>query len=506
MKEINIDVIAEGVAYGHVVKIKNDNLFVAKRKCNNVLDEEAKFEEAVKACVNDLNQINDSENEEFLTVHKMILSDPQLKREVFNEIETNKLDVSYAFDKVIKCYIKKFEEAKSFYLEERNLDFKDIRRRVLQKLNNDYINHIEHDKVILVCDELYPSFLSEFRNTCAGVIAKKGGTTSHGAILCKAREIPFVVSNDIDISDDSEIVIDTRVKKIFVDCASDFISEYKKYKSEISQRIRIRDFSSVGVKIFGNVSHNDELYKIRKYKLHGVGLYRTEVIFMNKDREMTEDEQYEIYKDAVLEMKQRPITFRTFDIGDDKQLSYIKASKKGVTNYKNYPSLFKNQVRAMIRANKFSNMKIMFPMIETYEEFAYLRDLVFKYKKELGSTNYLKIGMMLETKEAINNLDDFKDVDFFSLGTNDLTHELYGIDRQQVSDYKTYIDPLIEVIKKVVEHCKKYNIGLSICGELAGVEEVTHLLLEAGIKNFSVSAANVKSVEKAISNYYEFED
>ncbi len=506
MREINIDIISEGIAYGHVVKIKNDNLFVAKRKCENVKDEEEKFEAAIKASICDLEEIKDSENEEFLTVHKMILSDPQLKREVFSEIETNKLDVSYAFDKVIKSYIKKFEEAKSFYLEERNLDFKDIRRRVLQKLNNDYINHIEHDKVILVCDELYPSFLSEFRNTCAGVIAKKGGTTSHGAILCKAREIPFVVSNDIDISEDSEIVIDTRVKKIFVDCESSFVLEYKKYKTEMSQRIRIRDFSNVGVKIFGNVSHNDELYKVRKYKLHGVGLYRTEVIFMNKDREMTEDEQYEIYKDAVLEMKQRPITFRTFDIGDDKQLSYIKASKKGVTNYKNYPNLFKNQVKALIRANKFSNMKIMFPMIETYEEFAYLRDLVFKYKKDLGSTNYLKVGMMLETKEAINNLDDFKDVDFFSLGTNDLTHELYGIDRQQVSDYKTYIEPLIEVIKKVVDHCKKYNIDLSICGELAGVEEVTRLLLDAGIKNFSVSAANVKSVEKAIINYYKLED
>ncbi len=506
MKEINVDVIADGVAYGNVVKIKNDNLFVAKRKCANVLEEEKKFEEAVTSAICDLDQIKDNENEEFLTVHKMILQDPQLKREVFNEIETNNADVSYAFDKVIKGYIKKFEEAKSFYLEERNLDFKDIRRRVLQKLNNDYIEHINHDKVILVCDELYPSFLSEFRNTCAGVIAKKGGTTSHGAILCKAREIPFVVCNDFDVSEDSEIVIDTRVKKVFLDCDSDFISTYKNYKTLMSQRVRIRDFSSVGVKIFGNVSHNDELYKIRKYKLHGVGLYRTEVIFMNKDREMTEDEQYEIYKDAVLELKQRPITFRTFDIGDDKQLPYIKASKKGVTNYKNYPNLFRNQVRALIRANKFSNMKIMFPMIETYDEFAYLRDLVFKYKKELGSTNYLKVGMMLETKEAINNLDDFKDVDFFSLGTNDLTHELYGIDRQQVSNYKTYINPLIEVIKKVVLHCKTYNIELSICGELAGVEEVTNLLLDAGMKNFSVSAANVKSVEKSIINYYKLED
>lgn len=506
MKEINVSVIAEGIAYGKVLKIKNDSLFVSKRHINDTSKEKERFDEAVSAAISDLDNISDAQNEEFLTVHKMILGDPQLKREVYNEIDTNKIDASYAFDKVIQSYIKKFEEAKSFYLEERNLDFKDIRRRVLQRLNNDYIEQIEHDKVIIVCDELYPSFLSEFRNTCAGVIARKGGTTSHGAILCKAREIPFVICDDYDFKDESDIVIDTRVKKVYTECDEEFLQTYVNFKKDISQRVRIRDFSNVGVKILGNVSHNDELYKIRKYKLYGVGLYRTEVIFMNKDREMTEDEQYEIYKDAVLELKQRPITFRTFDIGDDKQLSYIKASKKGVTNYKNYPELFKNQVKALIRANKFGNMKIMFPMIETYEEFAYLRDLVFKYKKEVGSTSYLKVGMMLETKEAIKNLDDFKDVDFFSLGTNDLTHELYGIDRQNISDYNTYIDDLIEVIKKVVEHTKKYNIELSMCGELAGVKEVTERLLDAGIRNFSVSAANAKLIEKSIIEYFKMEN
>ncbi len=502
MKEINVDVIAEGIAYGKVIRIKNDNLFVSKRKINDTLFEHKKFDNAVKEAISDLDKIEGIENEEFLTVHKMILSDPQLKKEVYSEIDNNLFDASYAFDKVIKGYIEKFESAKSFYLEERNLDFKDIRRRVLQKLNNDYIEHIEHDKVIIVCDELYPSFLSEFRNTCAGVVARKGGTTSHGAILCKAREIPFVVSSDINLEEDLNIVIDTRVKKVYVDCPDSFIEDYKKLKSDMSQRVRIKDFSEYGLKILGNVSHNDELYKVRKYKLYGVGLYRTEFIFMNKDRALSEDEQYEIYKDAVCELKQRPITFRTFDIGDDKQLSYIKADKKGVRNYKNYPDLFKAQVKALLRANKYQNMKIMFPMIETYEEFAYLRDLVFKYKKELGNTNFIKIGMMLETKAAIDNLDDFKDVDFISLGTNDLTHELYGIDRQNISSYSTYIDSLIEVIKRVVEHTKKYNIELSMCGELAGIKEVTEKLLSVGLRNFSVSPANAKTIEKPIELYF----
>jgi phosphoenolpyruvate-protein kinase (PTS system EI component) len=144
-------------------------------------------------------------------------------------------------------------------------------------------------------------------------------------------------------------------------------------------------------------------------------------------------------------------------------------------------------------------------MIETSDEFTYLKDLVVKYKNELGSNAYLKIGMMLETKEALNHLDDFKDVDFISLGTNDLTHELYNIDRNEVSNYNVYIDSLIVELKKVVEHCKRYNIELSICGEIAGVPEVTSRLLDIGIQNFSVSPALSKAIEKSIVSYYHLD-
>ena len=503
MKEMNVTVISEGIAYGKIVNIKNDNLFVSNRKANNIDYEKKAIKDSFELVIKDLEELKKTSDDEFLTVHIMILKDPALIKEVYFEIDNNYYEASKAFDIVINRYIKQFESSNSFYLEERNLDFKDIRRRVLKALNNDYVEHLVHDKVIIVCDELYPSYLSEFRNTVAGVIAKKGGATSHGAILCNAREIPFVISDNIDFEKDTNVVIDTRSKKVYCDCSDDFILKYKTFKKDISQRVRIKDFSEQGIRIFGNVSQNEELYKVRKYKLHGVGLYRTEFIFMNKDRALTEDEQYEIYNDAILELKQRPITFRTFDIGDDKQLPYLKAKKKGVRNYRNYPELFKDQIKALIRANRYQNMKIMFPMIETYDEYSYLRDLVVKYKKELGSKQYLKIGMMLETKEAIKNLDDFKDVDFISLGTNDLTHELYNINRNEVSNYDMYIDNLIEVIKNVVEHCKKYNIELSICGEIAGIPQVTSKLLDAGIRNFSVSPSLCKSIEEAIVRYYK---
>jgi phosphotransferase system enzyme I (PtsI) len=505
MEETKVSVISEGIAYGKIVRILNDNLFISQLEAQNKEYEKSEIKEAFEKVVSDLEKMKENSDDEFLTVHIMILKDPLLYNQVCEEIDKHNYQASKAFDTVIDRYIKQFERSESFYLEERNLDFKDIRRRVLKTLNNDYVEHLEHDKVIIVCDELYPSFISEFRNTVAGVIAKKGGTTSHGAILCKAREIPFVITDDVNFDESSNVVIDTRDKIVYSNCSEEFIEKYKKYKKSISQHVRVRDFSNQGIKISGNVSSNEELLKVRKYKLSSVGLYRTEFIFMNKNRPLTEDEQYDIYNDAVLEMKQRPITFRTFDIGDDKQLPYLKANKKGVRNYRNYPELFKDQVRALVRANRYQNLRIMFPMIETSDEFTYLKDLVVKYKNELGSNAYLKIGMMLETKEALNHLDDFKDVDFISLGTNDLTHELYNIDRNEVSNYNVYIDSLIVELKKVVEHCKRYNIELSICGEIAGVPEVTSRLLDIGIQNFSVSPALSKAIEKSIVSYYHLD-
>ena len=496
------NVISEGVAYGNIVKISNDNLFVSERITKDTNYEKQEARKAIAKVVDDLKLLRESCKDDFLDAHIMILEDKTLFQEIDKEIDDNNYEASKACDVVFNRYIKQFMSFDSTYLEERNLDFKDLRRRVLRALNKDYVDSLEHDKVIIVCEELYPSYLSDFRSTVAGVIAKKGGTTSHGAILCRAREIPFIVVDDINILDNSLVVIDTREKACYIDCDQDFINKYIDYKKGISAKVRIRDFSEQGIKIFGNVSENKDLYKVRKYKLHGVGLYRTEFIFMNKSRALTEEEQYQIYNDAVLEMKQRPITFRTFDIGDDKQLPYLKADKKGIRNYKNYPDLFKDQVKALIRANRYQNMRIMFPMIESEEEFRYLKDLVVKYKNELGNKSYLKIGMMLETKEALNNLSSFIDVDFISLGTNDLTHELYNIDRSEVSNYLVYIDNLIEELKRVVNHCKTYNIDLSICGELAGIPEVTNKLLEIGIRNFSVSAPLSKGIEASIVKYY----
>lgn len=504
MKNINITAISEGIAYGRALNVKDD--FIIKQGlCSNSLLEKQLFRRSVNEVINDLETLKGEEifkNEEFLNVHIMVLKDPTLFKEVDYLIETKRYYAERAFDCVINNYILKFQSANSFYLQERNLDFKDIRSRVLKKLNRHYFKEIVTGKIIIVCDELYPSLLMEFKDNVAGVIAKHGGQTSHGAILCKAREIPYIIYDGV-INEGTSIVIDTRTNSLILNANRDLIKEYHDLKKELKKNKKISDCSKYNLKIMANVSSNDDIDKAIDYNMYGVGLYRSEFIFMNTDHPMSYNDQFMIYSDAVEKLNGKCITFRTFDIGDDKQLAYVKTARKGIDNYRNNKELFQNQVLAMMNANKYSNMKIMFPMIETIDEFKYLRDWTIKLKREASNDSYVKIGMMLETKKALENISDFKDIDFMSIGTNDLTSELYHLNRNEMLDYDSYIDSLIDKLKIVVEHCQMYNIELSICGELAGVPEVFKRLYSIGIRQFSISTSNAKAIDVAIKDCFK---
>lgn len=500
MDKIKIEVVSNGIAYGKAINVADDYVH-SNALCSNTTLEIQMFKKALDDVIADLEKMKSDElfkNEEFIAVHIMILQDPVLFNEVKALIENKRYQAPKAFDIVINGYIEKFKAATTTYLIERNLDLKDIRNRVLKKLNKQFFKTLDADKVILVCDELYPSLLMEYKDSVAGVIAKVGGGTSHGAILCKAREIPYVLCPNLNVLDESNVIIDTRIEAVYTNADDQMMIEYKALKKKLKNDKPLDDFTKYKIKILANVSMNDELDKVMKYDMYGVGLYRTEFIFMNLNRPLALEEQLDIYLDAVLKLNGKEICFRTFDIGDDKQLSYVNTSKKGVGNYRNNRELFANQIRALLAANTYSSMKIMFPMIETYDEFKYLRDWVYKIKREEGNFSFIKVGMMLETKSALEHLDDFKDIDFMSLGTNDLTSELYDIKRSEVLNYEVFIDDLISKLSLVVEHCKKYNIELSICGELAGCSDVTKRLYEIGIRSFSVSVSNAKTLEQSL--------
>ena len=222
---------------------------------------------------------------------------------------------------------------------------------------------------------------------------------------------------------------------------------------------------------------------------------------MNSNRPYTFDEQYTIYSEAVSLMKGKPITFRTFDVGDDKQIDYLITNHKGFDNYIKNPLIFEDQVKALLKANSFNTIRIMFPMIEQESEFIYLKDWVLRLAKE-GNYNIPKIGMMLETKMALTSIETFLEPDFFSIGTNDLTHELYNISREdETNEIFNHINDLIESLKRVVKFCNEKNISLSICGELASIKEVAIRFYEIGIKNLSVSPASMAMLNMAYDEF-----
>ena len=501
--EYNTLTISEGIAVGKVVNVIND--ICINREFSTIDNEINLFNLAISDVIKDLNQLNNTQNtdEEFINVHLMILKDPTLAKEVLGLIENHTYSASKAFCTVIDDYIRKFEKACNTYLMERALDLKDIKNRVLTKMCTTYSKKEYDEQIILMCDELYPSLLMEYKDNLVGVISKVGGETSHSAILCKSREIPYVVLNDNEIESNQLAIIDTRKEKVIVNPSLEEYNSYLSIQNIVKQETPIGDFSKYKIKISANVSSNAEIEKVLKYNLHSIGLYRTEFIFMNLNRPMSVLEQFEVYEEALDSLQGQSVTFRTFDIGDDKQLSYVNCYKKGIDNYRNNKELFENQIIALLKANKYSNIKIMFPMIETYDEFKYLRDWVYKIKVRENNKNFIKIGMMLETKKALENISDFKDIDFMSIGTNDLTSELYDIKRDEVLNYHSFIEDLIGKIEKVSKHCKMYNIELSICGELASCSDVVGKLYDANIKHYSVSAPNAKAVEYALKKHLE---
>lgn len=497
--KIKIDkVISEGLVYGRTKKIKN-RFFVNKRKSTDVEKEIQIFDSAIKKSTSQLDELLSDENfadEEFITVHKMILTDPLLRSNVLDSLNSNHYKANKAFNDVMDQFIENLDKARTVYLQERKLDLLDIKQRVLGNMRTKEYEVIDEDFIAIV-DELVPSFLVFYKDRLKGIIAKSGGYTSHSAIICKTREIPYVICQH-EIDENKDIIIDTRTDSINVAPGKDEIDEYKELQLSRNLNKKITDFSMHDVNVLFNVSNNDEIKKVFEYNVSGVGLYRTEMIFMNLDRAMTYEEQYFVYSEAVEMLKDKSLCFRTFDIGDDKQLSYIKTHRKGIDNYRNNKELFVEQIKALLNANIYGNMKIMFPMIETYNEFIYLRDWVYAIKKEINNNYDVQIGMMLETKAAIDSIDQFKDVDFISIGTNDLTKELYEVDRDGILDYSLYIDDLINRLAKVVTHCNDNSISLSICGELAGIKDVVIMLYNIGVKNYSVSASNAKTLEKAL--------
>lgn len=496
MKKIIKEVLSNGYILGTVHYQREANIY------NRDTDEHEikKFREAISKSLSQIQSLKRENPElvEYLCAQELMISDPNLEKAVIESIQKDSRSAADAVRYVLDGYILGLSESSSVYLQERAADVEDIGQRIASNMEHT-VSAMELHPYILAVDTLYPSFLIANRKNILGVIAKTGGYTSHTAILCRLWDIPFILSDE-EFREGDVIIMDTGKKLIILNPSSE---ETEEYSRDLTKRLSF-DKQAIphGDYLFlANISSNTDLPKVMDYGFDGVGLYRTEMIFMNTQRPYSFQEQYEIYKECVEKMKGRYVCFRTFDVGDDKQLPYLKAYKKGIDNYKNNPILFIEQIKALLKANIYGNIRIMFPMIETKEEFLYLKRWVLKIREE-NHFNMPRIGMMLETKEALQHIGDFEEADFISIGTNDLTAQLYHVNRDTaLENFEEYVQDLTERLSKVVSFCQKHDICLSVCGELASVRKAALLFYTIGIKNLSVAPSAIRMLNLAYSDY-----
>ena len=485
--------ICEGVACSKAFnaisqKIPDETSFIGVEESIN------QYDKAINLSLRQLKSIKAKKPEDnaFLDAHILLLEDNMLRNEVVGLIVKDHINAASAFTKVIDKYINMMKDATDKYLQERYLDFLDIRLRVLQNLNKVSVSLANLEECILILEELYPSLLVNISKNVKGIIALRGGFTSHSAILCRSRGIPFVVAN-ISENFTGNIIIDN--DKVYLNPSIQMIDDYQNRNLE-EETIN----KNLGeIKVYANIVNNVDIKNIGE-EFSGIGLYRTEFVLMNKEYAFDYQKQAKIYEEALELVNGRTITFRTFDLGGDKQVDYLPPLKKGIINYYSFPKLFENQIKALLLASKKypNQVKIMFPMIENFKQYQELKKYVIKMAREQGQ-KVPPIGMMLETQSAFINLDDFKNVDFFSVGTNDLSSELFNVSRDEVILFEHLYDALLASLYKIIKFCSINDIPLSVCGELISKTEFAKRAIALGLKNISISPYFIKNIYKAIN-------
>ena len=429
---------------------------------------------------------------DFVEAHILLLNDDALHSEVEDNIKNNHINALDSFVLVIDKYIKIMQNSTDLYLKERYLDFLDIKSRVVQNLNKQIVSLSNLEECILLVDELFPSVLINMSKNVKGIIAKRGGYTSHSAILCRNLGIPYVVL-DYPEKIKGKVLIDN--EKVIINPSLKCVQPYKNRK-QLNENIS-KDLKDI--KVWANVINNDDILKVSE-EFSGIGLYRTEFVLNDLNSAFDIEKQSEIYTNALRLAKGKEVVFRTFDIGDDKRVDYLPILEKGIKNYYRYPRLFENQITAILMASKLypKQVKIMFPMIENITQYQELKKYIVKKAREL-KVKVPPVGMMLETQGALINLSDFNNVDFISVGTNDLCFELFNVSREEVVLFDNLYTDLLSVLEKIINFCKINNIPLSVCGELINNTEFARKAIKLGLKNVSIGYNSINNIYKAIN-------
>lgn len=529
-----------GIALGKALVIEHSELVIEKKTIENIDKEIQKLESAVKVSKEELTKVKEKalaelgEHEaEIFEAHLLVLEDPELIGSAISKIRDEKVNADYAINEIKEMFVAMFESMDNEYMRERAADIKDVTNRVLRHiLGIKVVDLAELDEeVVLIAHDLTPSDTATMnKNMVLGFLTDIGGRTSHTAIMARTLEIAAVVGlNDITkkVKDGDYIVFNGDTGEVIVNPDEETKAKYASLKEEFEEYRKslelLKGQASITtdgrhVELAGNIGSPNDVEGLIKNDAEGVGLYRTEFLYMDKEDSFpTEEEQYEAYK-AVLEgMNNKPIVIRTLDIGGDKELPYfeMEAEMNPFLGYRairlclDRKDIFKTQLRALYRASVHGKLRIMFPMISSLEELLDAKEVIKEVLKELDAENIaysndVEVGMMIEIPSAAVISDVLaKHVDFFSIGTNDLIQYTCAVDRmnQKISHLYNQFNPaVLRLIKMVIDNAHKEGKWVGMCGESAGDQRMIPILLGFGLDEFSMSPISILPARKLITS------
>ncbi|ODQ00911.1 MULTISPECIES: phosphoenolpyruvate-protein phosphotransferase PtsI [Salinivibrio] len=530
-----------GIAFGKALLLQEEDVVINKNKIaasqvdqeiQRVLDAREKSKTQLEAIKDKARETFGEEKEAIFEGHIMLLEDEELEEEIVSFIKSNLATADHAIYSVIEEQAVTLESLDDDYLKERAADIRDIGSRFVKNalgINMVSLSAI-NEQVILVANDLTPSETAQIDlNHVLGFITDIGGRTSHTSIMARSLELPAVVgTNDATakIKNGDMLVLDAVNNKIVVNPSEDELAKFKairdQYQAEKAELAKLKDLPAITldghqVEVCGNVGTVKDCDGVNRNGGEGVGLYRTEFLFMDRDSLPTEEEQYQAYKAVAEAVDGHPVIIRTMDIGGDKDLPYMDLPDemnpflgwRAVRISLDRREILRDQLRAILRASAHGKVRVMFPMIISVEEIRELKTALETYKAELREEGLafdesLEIGVMVETPAAAAIAHHLaKEVDFFSIGTNDLTQYTLAVDRgnELISHLYNPLSPaVLTVIKQVIDASHAEGKWTGMCGELAGDEKATLLLMGMGLDEFSMSAISIPRIKKIIRN------
>lgn len=526
-----------GIGIAKALVLKNIEIKLETSKSKDPTVELARFDTALAKALEELTNLYQKtlislgeDKAQIFEAHTMILQDPELIDSIHDEIKNQSSMASLAVDTVSKKFIEMFESMDNEYMRERALDVKDVCLRIIRKiLNIDAVHlHDLKEDVIIISHDITPSQMAsiDLKKTI-GIVTETGGKTSHTAIMARTMELPAVVGlKDATkaIKNGDFLIIDGEAGEVFVSPDESTLAIYQERRERIAKlKLEMQSYRELSattidgrnVHLEANIASPLDIDSVIRNGAEGIGLFRTEFIYMDRDKAPTEEEQFIIYKKVLEGMNGKPVVIRTLDVGGDKHLSYLKIPKeenpflgfRAIRYCLQDKPLFKVQLRALLRASVFGNLSIMYPMISGLEEIEAARVLYEEARDELRLEGILfaekiRIGIMIEIPSAAIMSDLLAHhVDFFSIGTNDLIQYVCAVDRMNENIHSLY-DPfhpgVLRLISQVIKAGEAAGIEVAMCGEMAANEALTEILLGMGLTHFSMAPGSILKTKKMI--------